>query len=445
MKEISALEKRTIKKVSLRIIPFIFILYIIAFLDRVNIGYAALDMNQELGLTAKTLGFISGIFFLGYFIFEIPSNIFMNKFGARKWLARIMITWGAAVVITAWVQSPTQLTIFRFLLGVAEAGFAPGVILYITFWFRPKERARTFALFLTAMAVSNIIGAPLSTWIMDNISWASMSGWRWLFILTGAPAIVAGIVTYFYLTDRPQDAKWLTDEEKEWLISELDKDNGTDKTNNNHTNLGVVFRDWKVWRLALTYFAWVTGLYGIGLWLPTIIQAFSSQLTTTQVGWIATIPYILGGITMILWALHSDRSGERKMHTAIPKLVGAIGLVGAGFFASSPIMSMIMVSIATIGLYSFMGSFWSLASATLSASAAVVGIAVINSFGNLGGFLGPYVVGYLRDATGSMESGLYFLGIVLAIGFSLILTIKKKDVNHSTQEYPEKSTNSNVV
>ncbi|MFI8496056.1 MFS transporter [Peribacillus butanolivorans] len=445
MSQNSALEKRTLKKVSLRIIPFIFILYIIAFLDRVNIGYAALDMNQELGLTAKTLGFITGIFFLGYFIFEIPSNIFMNKFGARKWIARIMITWGAAVVITAWVQTATQLTILRFLLGVAEAGFAPGVFLYITFWFRPKERARAFALFLVAMAASNIIGAPLSTWIMDNISWVNMAGWRWLFILTGAPAIIAGIVTFFYLTDRPRDAKWLTDEEKEWLISEIEKDNGTDNTNKNHTNLGVVFRNWKIWRLALTYFAWVTGLYGIGLWLPTIIQAFSSELTTTQVGLIATIPYILGGITMILWAFHSDRSGERKMHTAIPKLLGAIGLIGAGVFTSSPIMSMIMVSIATIGLYSFMGPFWSLASATLSASTAVVGIAVINSFGNLGGFLGPYIVGYLRDATGQMENGLYFLGIVLAIGFFLILTIKKKDVNDSIKANPENSVKNNIV
>lgn len=427
MNQNSALEKRTLKKVSLRIIPFIFLLYIVAFLDRVNIGYAALDMNQELGLTAKTLGFISGIFFLGYFIFEIPSNIFMNKFGARRWIARILITWGAAVVVTAWVQNATQLTILRFLLGVAEAGFAPGVILYITFWFRAKERARAFALFLTAMAVSNIIGAPLSTWIMENISWANMPGWRWLFILEGAPAIILGIITYFYLTDRPQEAKWLTAEEKGWLISELAKDNqGND---HKHTNLGAVFREWKIWRLALTYFAWVTGLYGIGLWLPTIIKAFSSDVTTTQVGLIAIIPYILGGMTMIWWALRSDRVGERKMHTAIPKLLGAIGMMGAGFFAASPVMSMIMVCIATIGLYSFMGPFWSLASATLSASAAVVGIAVINSFGNLGGFLGPYVVGYLRDATGKMESGLYFLGIVLAIGFLLILTIKRKDVN----------------
>ncbi|MFD4820167.1 MFS transporter [Peribacillus butanolivorans] len=444
MSQNSALEKRTLKKVSLRIIPFIFILYIIAFLDRVNIGYAALDMNQELGLTAKNLGFISGIFFIGYFIFEIPSNIFMNKFGARKWIARILITWGAAVVVTAWVQNATQLTILRFLLGVAEAGFAPGIILYITFWFRPKERARAFALFLTAMAVSNIIGAPLSTWIMENISWVNMSGWRWLFILEGAPAIILGIITFFYLTDRPEDAKWLTSEEKEWLISELSKDN-QENTNNKHTNLGGVIRDWKVWRLSLIYFAWVTGLYGIGLWLPTIIQAFSSDVTTTQVGLIAIIPYILGGIAMIWWALHSDSVGERKMHAAIPKLLGAIGLIGSGFFSTSPIMSMIMVCIATIGLYSFMGPFWSLASATLSASAAVVGIAVINSFGNLGGFLGPYIVGYLRDATGKMENGLYFLGIVLAIGFSLILTIKKRDVNDSIKVNPENSAKNNIV
>ncbi len=438
MKDNIALEKRTLKKVSLRIIPFIFILYIIAFLDRVNIGYAALDMNQDLGLTAKNLGFISGIFFIGYFIFEIPSNIFMNKFGARKWLARILITWGIVVVITAFVQSATQLTILRFLLGLAEAGFAPGVLLYITFWFRPQERARAFALFLTAMAASNIIGAPLSTWIMDNIAWANMAGWRWLFVFTGAPAIIAGIVTFFYLTDRPQVAKWLTDEEKEWLITEIEKGSVTENSNKSHSKLGVVIRDFNVLRFALIYLCLNTGSYGIGLWLPTIIKAFSSNLTTTQVGLIAVIPYILGGVAMVLWAVHSDKSGERKMHAAIPKLIGALGLIGAGIFSSSPIMSMVMLSITTMGIYSFVATFWSLASATLTASAAVVGIAVINSVGNLGGFIGPYVVGYLSDATGNTTSALYFLGVVLAIGSALILSINKKNIKESRQEYPGK-------
>ncbi|KAB2328316.1 MFS transporter [Cytobacillus depressus] len=422
----SELEERTLKKVSRRIIPYIFVLYIIAFLDRVNIGYAALDMNKALGLTATAMGLISGIFFISYFLFEVPSNMLMHRIGARKWIGRIMISWGIVVIITAWVQNANHLYILRFILGVAEAGFFPGVILYITYWFRGKERARAVALFMAALPVSNIIGAPLSTWIMDNINWAGMEGWRWMFILEGIPAVILGIVTIFYLTDRPDQAKWLTKEEKEWLISELENENKRKTSNNNH-KLKDIFASTRVWRLSFIYLTLVTGLYGIGFWMPTIIKGFSDILSNSQVGLIAMIPYILGGIGMVLWARNSDRTGERKMHAALPPLIGAIGLFGCGL-TTNPVVSIVMMSIVTVGIYSIFGPFWAIPSLFLSEYEAAVGIALISSIGNLGGFIGPYVIGYVKDATGSVEMGLYFLSLVLFICFLLVFTIKKEHV-----------------
>lgn len=421
---IATIGERTTKKVFWRIIPFIFLLYIVAFLDRVNLGYAALDMNKDLALASSTFGLISGIFFFGYFLFEIPSNILLHKVGARKWIARIMVSWGIVVILTAWAQSATHLYILRFLLGVAEAGFFPGVILYITYWFRAKEQARAFALFMTALAASNIIGAPLSTWIMDTISWAGMPGWRWMFILEGIPAIIIGIITYYYLTDRPQEAKWLTKEEKEWLIQEIRHEN-EQKVGSKHHSARDVLTNPQVWRLSFIYLTLVIGLYGIGFWMPTIIKSFSSILTNTQVGLITMIPYIAAGICMILWARRSDRSGERRMHTALPPLLGALGLIGAGM-TTNPYLSVIMMSIATIGIYSFFGPFWSLPAFFLTEVSAAVGIALINSIGNLGGFVGPYMIGYLNELTGNMEAGLYFLSFSLIITSLLVLSIKKQ-------------------
>jgi MFS transporter, ACS family, tartrate transporter len=426
------LGERTMKKISKRIIPFIFILYIISFLDRVNIGYAALDMNKALGLTSSALGLISGIFFFGYFLFEIPSNILMHRIGARIWIARILISWGAVVIITAWAQNATHMYILRFLLGVAEAGFFPGIILYITYWFRAKEQARAFALFMTALAASNIIGAPLSTWIMDHVHWAGMPGWRWLFVIEGAPAIIFGIVTYFYLTDRPELATWLTDEEKNWLKTELAKEEQA-KKQRKHDSMKEILVNPSIWRFALIYFTLVTGLYGVGFWMPSIIKAFSKFLTNTQVGFITMIPYILGGLAMIWWARKSDRTGERRMHTALPPILGAIGLIGCGM-TTNPVISLIMMSLATVGIYSFFGPFWSLPALFLSESAAAVGIAFINSVGNLGGFLGPYALGYLKDATGKVQAGLFFLSLFLIICALLVFSIKKEQANVSESQ-----------
>jgi ACS family tartrate transporter-like MFS transporter len=433
----SELETRTLKKVSRRIIPYIFVLYIIAFLDRVNIGYAALEMNKELSLTASAMGLISGIFFIGYFLFEVPSNMLMHRVGARKWIGRIMITWGLVVVITAWAQNANHMYVLRFFLGVAEAGFFPGIILYITYWFRRKDRARVVALFMTALAASNIIGAPLSTWIMDHIHWWGMAGWRWIFVAEGIPAVIIGITAIFYLTDRPEQAKWLTKEEKEWLISELKKDN-QGKEKDQHSGLKEVLANPRIWRLSFIYLTLVTGLYGIGFWMPTIIKSLSTTVSNTQVGLITMIPYILGGIAMVWWGRRSDRTGERKMHTALPPLVGAIGILGCGL-TTNPIMSIIMLSIATVGMYSIFGPFWAIPSLFLTEFEAAVGIALISSIGNIGGFIGPYAIGFVSDATGKVETGLFFLSFSLVICFLLVITIKKEHV--AAAAIPLQSTN----
>lgn len=428
----TSLEERTLRKVTMRIIPYIFLLYIVAFLDRVNLGYAALDMNKALGLTSEVFGLISGIFFLGYFIFELPSNILLHRIGARIWIARILISWGIVVIITAWAQNAAHLYILRFLLGVAEAGFFPGIILYITYWFRAKEQARSFALFMTALAVSSIIGAPVSTWIMDHIHWFGMPGWRWMFVLEGLPAIIMGVITFYYLTDRPDDAKWLTQEEKNWLKAELQKEHEAKLKVKQYTTKEVLTNP-RVWHLSLIYFTLVLGLYGIGFWMPQIIKAFSKLLTNTQVGLLTMIPYIVAGIAMILWARRSDRTGERRIHAAIPPVVGALGLIGAGM-TTDPVISIIFMSVATMGIYSFFGPFWSLPALFLSESAAAVGIALINSIGNLGGFVGPYVLGMLKDVTGTVKAGLFFLSASLVISSLLVLAMRKEHASEPSDK-----------
>ncbi|WNS79568.1 MFS transporter [Domibacillus sp. DTU_2020_1001157_1_SI_ALB_TIR_016] len=432
-------EKRTIKKVTMRLIPFLFILYIISYLDRANIGYAALDMNADLGITSEVFGFISGIFFIGYFLFEVPSNILLQRYGSRVWIARILITWGIVSVATAFAQEASHLYIIRFLLGVAEAGFFPGIILYLNFWFRKKELARTIAMFMTAIPVSYIIGGPLSTWIMDNIEWLGVSGWRWMFILEGSPAVILGIVTYFYLTNKPEEAKWLSKEEKTWLIEELrkDKEEHEGKKEVQEKDHKKALTDKKVWHLAIIYFVYISGSLGVGYWMPQIIKELSSFLSNTQIGLISTIPFIVATIAMNYWAVRSDRTGERKMHSAIPLVIGALALIGAGL-TSNPFLSMFFLTLSLAGMYCFKGPFFALPSMLLTPSTTVVGIAVINSIGNLGGFLGPYAVGMLKDSTGSTGAGLIFLSAMLLIGFVLVLFIK----NSSAQA---KSTSQKII
>lgn len=433
-------EKKTIRKVTRRIIPLLFLLYIISYLDRANVGYAALEMNEALGLTSKMFGLVTGIFFIGYFLFEVPSNILMQKFGARVWITRILFTWGIISMATGFAQNATQLYIIRFLLGIAEAGLFPGIILYLTYWFRAKERASTIAMFMTAIAVSYIIGAPVSTLIIDHIHWMNVPGWRWMFILEGAPAVILGFVTYFYLTDRPEQAKWLTAEEKNWLMSELRKDEELrEKKGQQTSSHKTALTDPKLWYLALIYFVYTAGTLGVGYWMPQIIKGLSSYLSNTQIGFIATIPYIIASIVMNYWSRRSDRTGERRLHTALPLLVAGLTLLSVGM-VSNPFIAMIFITISLAAMYCFKGPFWSLPTMILSPATVAVGIAVINSIGSLGGFVGPYAVGWLKDYTGKMQAGLIFLSIILIIAFILVLAMKfeqKRTVLKSQKEIGE--------
>ncbi|MBU8881335.1 MFS transporter [Bacillus sp. FJAT-29790] len=420
------IEKKTIRKVTWRIIPFVFICYIISYIDRANLGYAALEMNADLALSSKVFGFASGIFFIGYFLFEVPSNVMMQRFGARVWIARILITWGILAVATGFVQNAMHLYILRFLLGVAEAGFFPGIILYFTYWFRSKEQATTIGLFTAAIPVSYIIGAPLSTWIMDYIHWMDFAGWRWMFILEGLPAVVLGIITLFYLTERPENAKWLNTKEKEWLVGELKKERESRK---NVKQLGILkaITNPKVLFLSFIYFVYQTGSLGVGYWMPQIIKGFSGVTTNMQIGLIAMIPYIGATIGMLYWSRRSDSKGERRLHSAIPLFIAAIGLVGAGL-TSNPYMAIALITVSLTGMYSFKAPFWALPSLFLTQSTAAIAIASINSIGNLGGFVGPYTIGLIKDGTGDAKIGLFFLSALLLISFLMVFFMKTNEI-----------------
>lgn len=423
-------EKKIVRKITWRIIPFVFLLYIVSYLDRANIGYAALQMNAELALSSEAFGFISGIFFLGYFLFEVPSNVMLNKYGARVWIARILVSWGALAALSAFAQNATQLYILRFLLGVAEAGFFPGIIVYLTYWFRSKELATTVAMFTAAIPVSYIIGAPMSTLIMDHIDWFGWSGWRWMLFLEGIPAVFLGVICFLRLTDKPEQAKWLTPQEKQWLVAELDRDRKSRK-NVKHLSVLQAMGNRKVVYLSFIYFVYQCGSLGVGYWMPQIIKGFSGSLTHSQIGFIAMIPYIVATVAMVLWSRRSDRHGERKLHSALPLLLAAVTLMAAGFIGN-PYVAMTLISLALAGLYAFKSPFWALPTLFLTRSTAAVSIAVINSIGNLGGFVGPYAIGLLKgDKGGDASAGLVFLAALLLIAFLMTFFMRLSDDSRS--------------
>lgn len=418
------LEQRVIKKVFWRVIPFLFLLYIVAFLDRVNVGFAALSMNKELGFSNAVYGLGAGIFFIGYFMMEIPGNLIMARVGARIWIARILITWGLISGATAFVSTPMQFYVVRFLLGLAEASFFPGIIYYLSTWYRQKDQAKAVALFMMSLPICNIVAAPVSSYLI-GISWLDWTGWKWLFILEAAPSIVLGIMTPFYLTDKPEQAKWLDREEKGWLTGVLAEEKSA-IVKKKHYTLLQAFTDRDVLILSGIYFTWVCGFYGVTMFLPILVKALSAKISNQMVGFLVAVPYIGAFFSMFFISRHSDRTKERRYHTIGSLITGAIGLAGSVYFANVSIfVSIMFFTIAVMGIYGAFGPFWAIAPSFLTASVAAGAIAMINSIGNLGGFVGPYAMGYIREATGSFNGGVMFLVACLVFASILVLTLRK--------------------
>ncbi len=405
-------------KIVRRLIPFLMLCYFVAYLDRVNVGFAALTMNQDLGFSAEMFGFGVGIFFLGYVLFEVPSNLLLERFGARIWIARIMITWGLFSAGMAFIAGPTSFYVMRFLLGAAEAGFFPGIILYLTYWFTAEERARWVGLFMTAIPLSSFIGAPVSGWILDYLNGAmGVAGWRWLFLLEGVPSIAVGLACLAYLDDGPAAAAWLEPADRDALVRRLEAERRHRETVHSFT-LREALTHPRVLLLSVAYFGIAAGNYGLGYWLPTIVKevAQATQLDTTTgiplnslTGYLVAVPYALSVIAMIAWTRRSDRMRERVWHVAGPSLVAGAALASIAF-VDDPLFAAAAVTICAVGTYAALPTFWTLPTAFLTGTAAAGGIALINSIGNIGGFVGPYLVGWLRDLTGSPTIGLAALG-----------------------------------
>lgn len=400
-------------KISWRLMPFLLLCYVAAYLDRVNVGFAKLQMLADVGLTDTAYGLGAGIFFVGYFLFEVPSNVILHRVGARRWIARIMITWGLVSGLTMFVSSPATFYALRFALGIVEAGFFPGVILYLTYWYPAVLRARMTALFMLAIPVTGIVGGPASGAIMDALHGnAGLAGWKWLFVVEAVPSIVLGIVAHLRLDDRVRDATWLDDDEKTFVESELERERATKRA----VPTFAVFRDGRVWAFGALYFALIMGLYGIGFWLPTLIAGFGVK-RHLLVGALSAIPYSAGAIAMAVVAKSSDARGERRWHVALPAFVGAAGLVASALSAGSshPALGMAALTLATLGILAALPVFWSLPTAHLEGSAAAAGIAMINSLGNLAGFVSPYAVGFVKEATGGAALALVMLAASMGL------------------------------
>ncbi|MFN0038941.1 MAG: MFS transporter [Burkholderiales bacterium] len=456
-------EKATYDKVAWRLIPFLFLCYVVAFLDRVNVGFAKLQMAGDLQFSDAMYGFGAGVFFIGYFLFEVPSNVILERVGARIWIARIMITWGIISsafmftgdirwgVIATWFNcTDAEFTFYflRFWLGVAEAGFFPGIILYLTYWFPASRRAKVVAMFMTAIAVSNAIGSPVSGAIMQYMDGIQgWRGWQWLFLLEGIPSVIIGALVFVLLDDGPKKAKWLTDQEKNMISQRLDEDEaGKQELGKGHSFMDA-FRDGRVWALSLVYFCGVVCFYAVNFWMPTIVQeAGIAKTEYLKVGLLSFIPWGLAAVAMVVWGAHSDRTQERRWHAAGGLLLAVGGMIGLALVAifSNPerlkenaeafvlvgqnkvVMSLVVLSMVTVGILSWVATFWSLPTAFLSGTAAAAGIAWINSVGNLGGHFGPDLIGRIRTASGgASESAFLALAAIGFIGIVVILLLPR--------------------
>jgi MFS family permease len=405
-------EARTYHKVDVRLIPFLFLCYILAYLDRVNVGFAKLQMLKDLSMSDAAFATGAGIFFIGYFFFEVPSNVLLKKFGARMWIARIMISWGVVSACMVFVEGKWSFYALRFLLGLAEAGFFPGVIFYLTLWYPSRHRSTRTAWFVAAIAVSGVIGNPISGWIMDTLSGAlNLSGWQWLFLAEGIPSIIVGFWVIYYLDSSIAEASWLTPDEKALLEANLAAE---DKHKTEHRLIDA-FSNSKVWVLCAIYFTLMIGLYGIAFWLPTIVKGFGTK-GYLGVGLITAIPYAVAVVGMVVLSQHSDKSGERRLHYVANVSVGALGLILSGVFASTPGLAILFLSIGTLGVIGSMPLFWPLPSAFLAGTAAAAGIGIVNSVGNLGGYVGPNIPIWAKLVSSDPSAALYIIAGILVIG-----------------------------
>ena len=415
----SSVEDRTIAKVSARLVPFLIVCFLAAYLDRVNVSFAALTMNADLGLSAAAYGFGAGIFFLAYFVFEVPSNLLLARFGARRWIARIMFSWGIISGATAFVGGATSFYLVRVLLGIAESGFFPGIIFFLTLWFPAVYRARIIGSFMAAIPLATVIGAPVSGLLLGLDGFMGLKGWQWLFITEALPSLVLAVVAFFYLTDGPSDATWLEPDERAWLVNRLAQEKRLREARREFSVTQALMNP-KVLALSLVYFGMVASNYGLSFFLPQIIKAFG--LSNVMTGVVSALPYIVGAVSIVLWSHHSDRHVERTYHTAIPILVAATG-IGMSTVFDNPVMRMVAFCVAGFGIFAGLPVFWTLPTVFLSGSAAAAGIAMINAIGNLAGFAGPYAMGWIKDATGSYTGGLLALSAVCVIAAVVVILL----------------------
>jgi ACS family tartrate transporter-like MFS transporter len=420
------ISEETIRKIKWRLLPLVMVMYVVAFIDRANVGFAAHHLKDDLGITASQFGLIAGLFFVGYFIFEVPSNILLQRFGARRWIARIALSWGILAVLTGFTTGVVSLSVVRVLLGIAEAGFFPGVLLYLTYWFPERERARTISMFIVAVPVATVIAGPTSGLILDHINWGGLASWRWMFILQGGVAILMAPLALKFLTDDPRKAAWLTQDEQDTVIGELTAEQHDKEQTHGSMSWKAVLTNPRVFALAFIYFSKSSAMYALVFFTPTIVAGLSSHFDATQVGLITALPYLISIVGMVIWARHSDRTGERRFHVAGPYMAGAIALVGLGIWNDTLVLSVVLLCVVILMLSIPYGPFWSLPSMFLTGAAAASGLAWINAVANLGGFVGPFALGSVIDRTGTVFSGLFIVaGLVFAAS---VLTMRLKVV-----------------
>ena len=418
------LARSIISKLNWRVLPFVLVLYIIAMIDRTNVSFAALQMNEDLGFSKAVYGFGAGIFFLGYALFEIPSNLILARVGARKWIARILVTWGLFATAMMFVSGPMSFYTLRFLLGVAEAGFLPGILFYLSYWYPAAQRAHAVSWFMIGIPMAQVVGGPIAGLLLGLDGALGLHGWQWMYLCEGVPAVLAGFVVLRFMTDSPEDARWLTQEQRSWLTARIQSEHAAAEQRHG-VGLRQALLHPTVWWLAFVAFAFQTGSYGLQLWTPLIVKEWSG-LSDLGVGFVSAIPYIGAAIGMVLIGASSDRRGERFMHIAVPSVVAAVGFAASAFL-NSPVLGIMGLTVAAVGCMGSRGPFWALPGRFLTASASAAGLALINTVGSVGGFVGPYAVGLAKDLTDSYAAGLILLSVLLVLGAAAVLRLRDRE------------------